>query len=67
MSRTRARRIDPIKQLERLEHRHQKLSLRVDEYEARLTLTRDEEQVLATLKKQKLAAKDAIHELRAEM
>lgn len=54
------RRIDPAKQLSRLENRHRELKARVAEYESRLTLTSKEQVTLQQLKKEKLATKDAI-------
>jgi uncharacterized protein YdcH (DUF465 family) len=54
------RRIDPTKELSRLEKRHQRLKEQVAEYEGRLSLTSDEQLEVQKLKKQKLATKDAI-------
>ena len=54
------RRIDPSKELTHLEMRHQRLSEEVAEYEARLMLNTQEQMDLQKLKKEKLAAKDAI-------
>lgn len=52
------------KELERLERRHRKLKEKVAQYEARLYLTADEQRDLASLKKEKLATKDALSTLR---
>ena len=49
--------------LDRLEKRHTKLKQGVAEYEARLTLTTKEQVALSKLKKEKLATKDAIHQM----
>ena len=57
------RRIDPSKELTRLESRHQRLKEQVAEYETRLTLTSQEQLALQRLKKEKLATKDAIHRM----
>lgn len=57
------RRIDPSKELERLEQRHKRLKEQVAEYESRLTLNTQEKVVLQRLKKQKLATKDAIQRM----
>lgn len=57
------RRIDPMKELTRLEQRHQRLKAQVAEFESRLTLTAQEQLDLQALKKKKLAAKDAIHRM----
>jgi hypothetical protein len=57
------RQIDPSKQLEHLEMRHQRLKAQVADYEARLTLTSQEQLDLQALKKKKLATKDAIHKI----
>lgn len=54
------RRIDPLKELERLERRHQRLKTQVADYESKLSLTSGEQLDLQKLKKQKLATKDAI-------
>ena len=51
---------DPVKALERLERRHQKLKARVAEYEARVFLNAADQAQVAKLKKEKLATKDAI-------
>ena len=57
------RRTDTDKNRQRLEQRHQKLKLRVAEYEARLTLTSEEQVDLQKLKKEKLATKDQIQRI----
>ncbi len=57
------RRIDPSKELERLEQRHQRLKAQVADYEARLSLTTQEQLDLQNLKKKKLATKDAIQRI----
>ncbi len=57
------RRIDPSKELERLEKRHRTLKDRVAEFESRLTLTSQEQLDLQKLKKEKLATKDAIFKM----
>lgn len=57
------RRIDPSKELERLEQRHKRLKEQVAAYEARLSLTAQEQLHLQKLKKQKLATKDAIYRI----
>lgn len=54
------RRIDPSKELTRLEMRHHRLSQEVEEYEARLSLNAQEQMDLQKLKKEKLATKDRI-------
>lgn len=64
MARSQSRQVDPLKELDRLERRHRKLKERVAEYEARLFLTNTEQLDLAKLKKEKLATKDAIQNLR---
>ncbi|AKF08157.1 YdcH family protein [Sandaracinus amylolyticus] len=64
MARSQSRQVDPLKELDRLERRHKKLKERVAEYEARMFLTNTEQLDLAKLKKQKLATKDAIENLR---
>lgn len=64
MARSQSRQVDPLKELDRLERRHKKLKERVAEYEARMFLTSSEQLDLAKLKKQKLATKDAIENLR---
>ena len=60
----RARRIDPAKELRRLESRHSQLKDRVAEFEERLSLTTSEQMQLTRLKKQKLQTKDAIQRLK---
>jgi hypothetical protein len=55
---------DPEKQLERLERRHRKLKDRVAEYEARVFLNTIDQTEVAKLKKEKLATKDRIQNLR---
>lgn len=64
MARSQSRQTDPLKELDRLERRHNKLKERVAEYESRLFLTSTEQLDLAKLKKEKLATKDAILNLR---
>ncbi|UJR79237.1 YdcH family protein [Sandaracinus amylolyticus] len=64
MARSQSRQVDPLKELDRLERRHKKLKERVAEYEARMFLTNTEQLDLAKLKKQKLATKDAMENLR---
>ena len=59
------RRIDPDKELNHLQRRHERLKSQVAEYEARLTLTSTEQLDLQKLKKEKLATKDAIERIRA--
>jgi uncharacterized protein YdcH (DUF465 family) len=59
-----SQKVDPEKQLERLERRHRKLKDRVAEYEARVFLNRIDQVEVAKLKKEKLATKDAIQTLR---
>lgn len=54
------RRIDPVKEISRLEKRHKTLKERVAEYESRLTLTTKEQLALQKWKKEKLATKDAL-------
>jgi hypothetical protein len=57
------RRIDPTKELTRLEERHRRLKEQVADYESKLTLTLQEQLDLQKLKKKKLATKDAIHRM----
>lgn len=57
------RRIDPVKELNRLEKRHQRLKEAVAQYEAQLTLTAAEQLDLQKLKKEKLATKDAMQRI----
>ncbi|MCZ7687161.1 MAG: YdcH family protein [Sandaracinaceae bacterium] len=57
------RRIDPAKELTRLEQRHKRLKAQVAEFESKLTLTAQEQLDLQQLKKKKLATKDAIHRM----
>lgn len=64
MARSQSRQVDPLKELDRLERRHTKLKERVAEYEARLFLSNSEQLDLLKLKKEKLATKDAIQNLR---
>ncbi len=52
------------KDLASWEDEHHNLSVRVDQLERRAYLTPDEQRVMSTLKKRKLAAKDRIFELR---
>ena len=60
------RRIDPEKELARLEKRHKSLKERVANYESKLTLTTREQLQLQKLKKEKLATKDAIAKMTAQ-
>ena len=62
MSRSQRRSV-PEKNLQRLEKRHKELKQRVAEYEARLSLTSEEQLDLQKLKKEKLATKDAIQRI----
>lgn len=64
MARPQLRQADPRKELDRLERRHKKLKERVLEYETRLFLSNTEQLSLTKLKKEKLATKDAIENLR---
>lgn len=64
MARSQSRQVDPLKELDRLERKHKRLKDRVAEYEARLFLTHTEQIDLAKLKKEKLATKDMIANLR---
>lgn len=57
------RRIDPVKELARLEQRHKRLKEAVASYESQRTLTLDEQLDLQKLKKEKLATKDAIYKM----
>jgi uncharacterized protein YdcH (DUF465 family) len=57
------RRIDPAKELTRLEARHKRLKEEVAHYEAQRTLSAAEQLDLQKLKKEKLATKDAIHRM----
>ena len=59
------RRIDPEKEISRLQKRHKALKERVAEYEARLTLTTEEQLALQKWKKEKLATKDALSKIAA--
>lgn len=58
--------VDPTKELSRLERRHKKLKDRVAEYEARVFLNTSEQLEVAALKKEKLATKDLIAQLSTE-
>jgi len=51
--------------IERLERRHRELKMRVAELDTRLYLTVGEELLRIQLKKQKLAAKDRLSDLRS--
>ncbi len=51
-------------QLDRLAVKHQKLDARVAELDSRLSLTADEETELHQLKKEKLALKDELAQLK---
>lgn len=57
------RRIDPTKELTRLETRHQRLSEEVEIYETKRVLNSQEQMDLQRLKKEKLATKDAIYKM----
>ena len=63
MSRTRP--IDSHTQLQRLERKHQRLKARVAELDDRAFLTTQEQVERNRLKKQKLATKDALVDLRS--
>ena len=61
----RERKSDLRLQIERLEQRHGELSSRVAELDRRrMFLTHSEEVLIASLKREKLAAKDALVDLR---
>ena len=60
------RSVDSERQLLRLEQKHQSLKSRVQELDARLHLSAAEEAERQRLKKEKLAAKDQLKELRGE-
>jgi len=51
-------------QIDRLERRHTELSVRVAELERHLFLSSNEQYLMTSLKKEKLAAKDALEDLR---
>ena len=51
-------------QIDRLERRHSELSLRVAELESHLFLSANDQFLVTSLKKEKLAAKDALEDLR---
>lgn len=50
-------------QIQRLERKHHELKSRVAELESHLTLTTHEQRLVTELKKEKLAAKDALADL----
>lgn len=54
-------------ELARWERKHQTLALQVSELERRAILTPEEQRRIAELKKQKLAAKDRLFELKREI
>ena len=58
---------DPQKALLRLETVHRNLKQRVAYLDRRMFLTPNEQREAATLKKRKLATKDAISELRTQL
>ena len=58
------RKIDPRKELERLEKKHSTLKARVKELDTRSFLTTDEQLEVLELKKKKLNVKDEIEEVR---
>jgi hypothetical protein len=60
----RDRKPDLESQIQRLERKHSQLSLRVDELDRQLFLTQTEQRLVTELKKEKLAAKDALFELK---
>ncbi len=60
MSKHHARIIPPERQRSHLEKKHAELAARVEELDARLSLTPSEELELHQLKKEKLWAKDAL-------
>jgi len=59
-----SRPVDAMKQAAHLEQKHQVLKARVQELDSRLYLTTTEQVERRQLKKQKLAAKDALSHLR---
>jgi uncharacterized protein YdcH (DUF465 family) len=59
--------VDPRNTLERLEAQHRSLKEQVAHLERRAFLTPTEQREATTLKKQKLATKDMISQLRARM
>jgi hypothetical protein len=61
---TKRRRSDTQSQIDRLEFKHSQLSARVAELDGQLFLSAREQLVIAALKREKLAAKDAIADLR---
>lgn len=58
------RKIDPRRELERLEKKHTTLKARVKELDGRSFLTADEQLEISELKKKKLNVKDEIEEVR---
>lgn len=58
--------VDPSKELSRLERRHKKLKERVAAYDARVFLNTSEQLEVAALKKEKLATKDMIAQLHTD-
>jgi len=61
---TRQRKNDSQAMIDRLERRHSDLALRVANMDARLYLSQREQVQLASLKREKLAAKDALMSFR---
>jgi hypothetical protein len=62
-----SRRLDTQSQLERLEKRHWALKQQVDELDRQRFLTTAEQAALHDLKKQKLATKDELADLRNQV
>ncbi len=60
-----SRPVSASKQAAHLEHKHQELKARVQELDSRLHLSVSEQVERQQLKKQKLAAKDALSHLRS--
>ena len=60
----RERKPDLESQIQRLERKHSQLSLQVAELDRQLFLTQTEQRLITELKKEKLAAKDALVELK---
>ncbi len=63
----RSRPIDQQKQLEHLERKHMRLKARVRELDGHLFLTANEEREKHRLKKEKLATKDELSDLRQQI
>jgi len=61
---TRHRTMDPQLNIHRLERKHTDLAVRVASMDSRLYLSASEQLLLNTLKREKLATKDAITSLR---